>query len=103
MKIKKVIGNNRKEILFVLVCFVLYFSWSLIIPFNNAPDEGMRYDIPFFIFSHGRLPQGNEAELIDPIWGQSYAYYPLLSYILSAFLMKLVSFFTISEIGRAHV
>lgn len=97
MKIKKIIGNNRKEILFVLVCFVLYFSWSLIIPFNNAPDEGMRYDIPFFIFSHGQLPQGNEAELIDPIWGQSYAYYPILSYILSAFLMKLVSFFTISD------
>ena len=76
------------------VCFLLYFSWSVIIPFNQAPDEYMRYQIPDFIYRYGRLPTGDEETLRNEIWGFCYGFFPPASYIISAFFMKVAGFFS---------
>lgn len=96
---KKYFNENKSfimEISFILLVIIFYTSWMVIQPYSVAPDEAMRYDIPSFIFNHGRLPVGWEPELINNAWGYSYAFYPMLSYIISAFFMKLVSFFTLN-------
>ena len=87
----------KTEILLVVCCFLMYFLWSVIIPFNHAPDEAGRYLVPQYIFKYGLLPTGIEEEVRIPLWGFSYALTPILSYQVSAFLMKLTSFFSMNE------
>ncbi len=95
------VKNNRMdrcaEILFLCTIFALYFIWAVILPFNEGPDEYMRYEVPKYIYKYGRLPIGSDPEIRDPMWGISYAYYPMLSYIVSGLLMKLVGIFNSSE------
>lgn len=79
---------------FVLLAGALYFSWACHLPMNMAPDEYMRSDIPMWIFDQGRLPVGNETELLDPLWGYSYAFNPYLPSLVSVLLMKFAGLFT---------
>lgn len=79
---------------FLLFLFVLYFLFAVLLPFNTAPDERMRFQIPQFIFENGFLPHGGDPSLRDPIWGISYAFTPILPYIFGAAFMKIVSWFT---------
>lgn len=86
------------EIGYVILCGCFFFVWSLSKDLYYAPYEIMRYQIPEYIFNHGVLPRGDIKELIDNAWGFSYAFYPnFLGPILSAFFMKIVSFFTVNE------
>ncbi len=83
----------RNEILFLVTCFFFYLTWMLIIPYNEAPDERMRYVIARYIFRHGTLPVGNESEIMNLVWGQSYAYQPILSYQIASLVMGIASAF----------
>lgn len=62
--------------------------------FDDAPDELGRYSICQYIFNHGHLPHGGDMEIRMEAWGFSYAFQPILSYIIGAGFMKLTSFFT---------
>ena len=79
--------------LFFCVCFVSAATLDI----TNAPDEAMRYPIAQYIYTNGTLPNGMEDSLINDIWGFSYALYPYLTSIISAFFMKITSFFAASE------
>lgn len=79
---------------FLLFLFIFYFMWAWHQPFNSAPDEKMRYDIPKYIYEHSSLPHGGDPEIRDENWGISYAFNPILSYIFSALFMKITSLFT---------
>lgn len=85
--------KNFVSTLIILSAFLFYFVMSLLIPIEHCPDEYMRLDIPLWIFKNHRLPVGNETELINPIWGYSYAFSPYLPSILSVFCMHIYSFF----------
>lgn len=91
-------GNIRKEtvmeVIFFLFLFMLYAMWARVMYLNGGPDEEMRYAVAKYIYQHGSLPLGDDSEVINSVWGISYAYYPVLSYIFSAFFMKLMSFFS---------
>lgn len=89
--------RHRREIFFVLFCFFLYSAWASVIPFNDAPDEGLRYRIPLYIFNHNRLPLGNDPEIITDLWGVSYGYQPMLAYQFAAFVMELTAFFKLTN------
>jgi len=91
------VAARHKEVLFLLFIFVFLTAWAIVLPYNGAPDEGMRYDIPYFIYQHGTLPHGGDASIRNPIWGVSYGFYPVLSYMISAGLMKIASFFSESK------
>lgn len=91
-------GKEHKwDILFVAVmgCLLFYLSW--ILPFNEAPDEEMRYLIPQYIYRHGTLPAGWDEEIRNEIWGISYGFHPILPYIFGGYLMKLVGIFNSSD------
>lgn len=91
------LSAHRWDLLFVLVMGCLLFGLSWVLPFNEAPDEAMRYMIPEYIYRHGTLPAGYDPEVINEIWGISYAYHPILPYIFGGYLMKLVGIFNDSE------
>lgn len=88
--------KKRRLCLFVFLTaiFVFIMMWACIQPLNASPDESMRYDIVNFIINHGCLPDGRDPEIRNEIWGISYAYYPILSYMIMAVPAKIVSFFT---------
>ena len=81
--------DRREHIIFLALVFVFYFFWSLAQPPLAAPDEGMRYQIPQFIFENGYLPHGAEEAIRNPQWGISYGFAPYISQILGVPLMKI--------------
>ena len=92
------IRNVRKETwiegLFFLFLFGFYLMWARVQPMGAAPDEQMRYQIAEYIYQNGALPVGDDPAVRNSVWGISYAFFPVLDYMLGAVLMKLISFVT---------
>ncbi len=91
---KKIRRETVIEIVFLVFLFCFYFMWAWIQPLDASPDEKMRYQVAQFIFENGRLPVGYDEAVRDALWGISYAFSPILDYILGAAVMKLVSLFS---------
>lgn len=100
----KWIQKNKKEIKVSLLFMFVFFVWSMIIPYNQAPDEYMRYDVVEYIYQYESFPRGN-----DPIlcaandYGTSYAYNPYLAYLLAAILMKIAATLGLVGMELFHV
>lgn len=84
------------DCIWVIMVGALYFCWACHLQQSWCPDEYMRDDVAFWILQNGRLPVGNEPELINPIWGFSYAFLPYLPSLIGVLLMKLCGLFTAS-------
>ena len=96
-RIKSIINNRKFQITVLLIgYFVLLFIWSLKQSFNNASDEEMRFQIPKFIFDHGRLPTLFDASIVYEKVGFSYAGQPNLPYIIGAIFMRIASLIGVS-------
>ncbi|MDE6749679.1 MAG: hypothetical protein K2K21_11565 [Lachnospiraceae bacterium] len=80
--------------LIILTVFSICFSLSCFLPIYKAPDEVMRYDVSAYILEHHRLPAGSDEEIINELWGFSYAFTPYLPSILAAGIMAIVSVFS---------
>ena len=94
MYVKSDNKDRYADWIFIGAVFVLYLVWALIVPFNCGPDERMRYLIPQYIYKYGRLPSGTDPEIRDALWGISYAYYPMLSYMISGLFMRITGVFS---------
>ncbi|MBO4981985.1 MAG: DUF2142 domain-containing protein [Lachnospiraceae bacterium] len=81
----------------ILIYFLLYIIIALSMvfmqPFGNPPDEYNRYLIPEYIAKYGTLPNGYEEEIRIEGYGFSYAFQPILPYMLQGFAMRAVSVF----------
>lgn len=82
------------KIAFILLIFAMALTWAIIQPNNEGPDEDMKMDICQYIAKYGRLPHGGEEEIRNPIWGISYGFTPILSYIVGGLFVKIASSFT---------
>ncbi|MDD7738989.1 MAG: glycosyltransferase family 39 protein [Fusicatenibacter sp.] len=89
--------KRRLEWLFLLGVFLFFFLWSCTQRFNFSADESMRYQVVQYIYEHGSLPRGDEPSIRNEDWGISYAFNPIIAYMGSAALMKVVSIFTTDE------
>lgn len=94
MKRKKVSTETAVEILFFLFLLVFYLMWARVQPNGAGPDEPMRYQIAYYIYQHGSLPVGDDPAVRNIVWGISYAFSPILDYMIAAVFMKIVSFVT---------
>lgn len=90
------IKNKEKciKIIFVICTFILSLTWAMIQLDASAPDEVMKMDICKYIAENGKLPHGGDEAIRDPSWGISYAFSPILSYIIGGGFIKIVSLFT---------
>ena len=100
--------NVKKSTLLIILCyFGLYLAIGLSLllkqPFGNPPDEYNRYLIPQYIAQHGTLPNGYEESIRISGYGFSYAFQPILPYMLQGYVMRLVMQFTGSEEALLHV
>ena len=87
----------------VLAAFLLLTAWAFMQPLGAGPDEKMRYMVAQYLHEHpGKLPLGDEPTIRDATWGISYAYYPILSYMVSAIFMGIAGLFHASADGLLH-
>lgn len=94
-KLNKIrIKEKYIKIALILLVFMMTLTWATIQPNNEGPDEGMKMDICQYIANHGKLPHGGEEEIRNPIWGISYGFTPILSYIIGGLFVKIASNFT---------
>lgn len=88
--------RNIQITIFLIVVFVFLTAWAVVQPLNASPDEEMRYQIVQFIVKHGTIPDGRDPEIRHKLWGISYAFSPILPYMIMAIPAKIVSMFTSS-------
>lgn len=91
---KKLLTEKRAEIVFLTAIFAFCFAWAVVQPLNASPDEAMRYDIVKYLVKHGTIPDGRDPEIRNQLWGISYAFNPILAYMVMAIPCKIVSLFT---------
>lgn len=68
--------------------------FAFIQPFGEGPDEINRFRVVRFIYENGRLPKGDDPAVLIPGYGGSYAFQPMLTYILDGYLLRAVRVFT---------
>lgn len=102
-RIKCYVLNHKWEVGILCLAFGVYYIWSMIIPYNQAPDEYMRYDVAQYIYTYHSLPRGDDPVLCNNEWGIGYAFLPYLSYLISACFMFVADAIPISQFGLFHV
>ena len=92
--------NNRKktfpvpEILFYLSIFAAIACFAMVQSYGDPPDEVNRFKVVSFICRHGYLPHGADPEVLLDGYGASYAFQPMLTYIIQGFLLRFLKLFT---------
>jgi hypothetical protein len=82
--------NHNFIIFYSIAIFLIYSIWSLVTPYNGAPDEHMRYKLLRYITDYGKLPVGGDPIVRDGFWGFSYAYFPYTTQIIGGFLIRIL-------------
>ena len=82
------------ECLFLLIVFGAELSLAAVQMFGHPPDEFARFEVVYYIFRHGTLPTGYEIEVQIGGYGGSYAFQPILTYIIQGYLMRFLNLFT---------
>lgn len=90
--------TSNRELAVIILYFSLYVIVALSLlfrqPFGNPPDEFNRYLIPQYIATHGTLPNGFDESIRIPNYGFSYAFQPILPYMVQGYVMRLVQCFS---------
>lgn len=82
------------EIVFYLLVFAAMTCFAMIQTYGDPPDEINRFKVVNYICNHGRLPHGADPEVILAGYGASYAFQPILTYIIQGFLLRFLKLFT---------
>lgn len=82
------------EALFLLTALACMLTFVFLQPFGEGPDEINRFRVVQYIYKYGRLPKGDSPEVLIPGYGGSYAFQPMLPYIIQGYLARFVSLFT---------
>ena len=90
----KLKGERKLEILFAVFVLGIWVFWAYILPFNEGPDEHMRSLIVKYIVEYGKLPTGYQQEILDPLWGFTYGFRPILPQMAEALLVRIALVFT---------
>lgn len=87
--------HKEKRYLISLLTFslCLFTIYAIIVPFNSAPDEKLRFDIVDFIVKNKVLPIGGDPRLYYGEYGVTYVFKPYLAYIISAILCIITDIF----------
>lgn len=90
-------GKKREwaaELVFYLLVFAAIACFAMVQTYGDPPDEINRFKVVNYICSHGRLPHGADPEVILDGYGASYAFQPILTYMIQGFLLRFLKLFT---------
>lgn len=93
-------NHSRARLALLSLYLLLYSSIALSLlfsqPFGNPPDEYNRFLIPEYIADNGTLPNGYDESIRIGGYGFSYAFQPILPYMLQGYAMRIAGLFTSS-------
>ena len=92
MKMKKT--DRFIEAVFLIFVFVITAVLASREAFGMMPDEFSHFEVVYYIYKHGVIPTGYEPQIQVPYWGASYAFQPILTYIIQGFVMRFIDLFT---------
>lgn len=76
------------RLIILFVCALLFMSCFVFTqPFGDGPDEINRYKVVSYIENHGTIPTGDNPEIIIDGYGASYAFQPILTYMLEGYIL----------------
>ena len=85
---KKTSKENLRIAIMLLTILVCMLTFAAIQPFGDGPDEINRFKLVEYIYQHGKLPVGDDPEVLIDGYGGSYAFQPMLTYIIDGFLLR---------------
>lgn len=94
MRVKRFSKDIYAEMFLFVFVFGTWLFWAFILPLNEGPDENMRLQIVQFILKYGKLPTGDQKEIMDYTWGFTYAFRPILPQMLEALFIRTAMIFT---------
>lgn len=86
--------EQAAEIIFYILVFAAITCFAMLQTYGDPPDEINRFKVVNFICRNGRLPHGADPEVILDGYGASYAFQPILTYIIQGFLLRFLKLFT---------
>lgn len=86
--------KQAAEIIFYLLVFAAIACFAMLQTYGDPPDEINRFKVVNYIRNHGRLPHGADPEVILSGYGASYAFQPILTYIIQGYLLRFLGMFT---------
>ncbi len=85
---KKLSVEQFRILLMLLTLFICMMTFAVIQPFGDGPDEINRFKLVEYIYNHGTLPVGDDPEVLIDGYGGSYAFQPMLTYIIDGYLLR---------------
>lgn len=82
------------EAVFYLLVFASIMCFAMVQTYGDPPDEINRFKVVNYICKYGRLPHGADPEVLLDGYGASYAFQPMLTYIIQGFLLRFLKLFT---------
>lgn len=83
--------SDLYRLIILLICTFFFMSCFVFTqPFGDGPDEINRYKVVSFIENHGTIPAGDNPEVIIDGYGASYAFQPILTYMLEGYVLFLL-------------
>ena len=82
------------DAVFYLLVFAAITCFAMVQSYGDPPDEVNRFKVVSFICRRGRLPHGADPEVLLDGFGASYAFQPMLTYIIQGFLLRFLKLFT---------
>lgn len=82
------------EAVFYIVVFASITCFAMIQTYGDPPDEINRFKVVSYICRYGTLPHGADPEVLLAGYGASYAFQPILTYIIQGFLLRFLCLFT---------
>lgn len=86
--------EKAAEAIFYLLVFASIMCFAMVQTYGDPPDEINRFKIVSYICKYGRLPHGADPEVLLDGYGASYAFQPMLTYIIQGFLLRFMKLFT---------
>lgn len=85
---KKLSPEQIRLTIFFLLVLSSMLTFVFVQPFGDGPDEINRFKIVEYIYAHGTLPHGADPEVLLDGYGGSYAFQPMLTYIIDGYLLR---------------
>lgn len=82
------------ECIFYLSVFMFIAIFAIFQPLGDPPDEINRYKVAQYVSVHGTIPHGADPEVEIGGYGASYAFQPILPYMIQGYFMRLLLQFT---------
>ena len=90
----KKLNEKHVQIIYIIFITAVAITFATLMPISAGPDEGMKMDICKYVAEHNSLPHGGDEAVRNPLWGISYGFTPILSYIFGGIFMKITGIFT---------